>query len=122
MDEILASAIFISRTDTTAYSVLRRSPPPSNPKNHKKMKNLLFSPKWAQIYLKLIKILNLAPKVGSMGQKMMIKFRKCMSADAIFGILVVSCHVSDVDCRGAFRHGILRDSPPGGGIPGSVTS
>ena len=34
-------------------------------------------------------------------------------------VKVVSCHVSDVDCRGAFRHGILRDSPPGGGIPGS---
>ena len=38
------------------------------------------------ISLKLIKIVNLALKVGFMGQKMMIKFRKVMSADAIFGL------------------------------------
>ena len=69
---------------------LRRCPPPSNPQNHQKMKNSIFLHKWVQICLKLIKIINFAPKVASMGQKMTITFRKFMSADTIFRLFWVT--------------------------------
>ena len=49
--------------------LLRRCLPPSNHQNHPKMKIPLFLHKWVQICLKLIKIVNLALKVGFMGQK-----------------------------------------------------
>ena len=48
---------------------LRRSPPPSFGQNGQKWQKLTFWYKWAQICIKLMKILNLAQKVGSTGKK-----------------------------------------------------
>ena len=60
--------------------------PPKPPKNEKSS----FLHKWVQICLKLMKIINFAPKVGFMGQKMTIMFRKSMSADMIFRLFWVT--------------------------------
>ena len=67
-------------------SCLKAMPTPLKSSKSSKMKIPVFLHKWVQICLKLIKIVNLALKVGFMGQKMTIKFRKVMSADAIFGL------------------------------------
>ena len=68
--------------------LFKAKPPPTFGQNGQKWQKRTFWFKWAQICIKLMKILNLAQKVGSTGKKMTIKSRKAVSADTLFHIIL----------------------------------
>ena len=59
-----------------------------NGRNGQKWQKLTFWYKWAQIYIKLMKILNLAQKLGSTGEQITINSWKVVSADTLFRIIL----------------------------------